>query len=159
MRAPALALALALPLSMPVVLTGCGPKTNLQRTDKEQELLQDSVRLYWEAYRWGDEEKAGAFIEDAGDQVLYKDWMIVRRDSHKTEEANILQVSLGPEIEEPADGHLQTATVYVRTNGYTFPDQIVQSDRVKQDWYRTVNGWFLTWDKEAALAEGDLKEL
>ena len=149
MRTPALALALA--LTTPAVLGGCGPKTNLKREDKEQVLLDDSSRLYWEAYRWGDEERAGAFIEASGDRVLFKDWFIDHKEAHKIEEATILQVVMSPELEAPADGKLRRATVYVRTRGYTYPEQIVESQRIEQTWYRTVQGWFVDWDREAAL--------
>ncbi|MEC7948589.1 MAG: hypothetical protein VX265_13575 [Myxococcota bacterium] len=151
MRIPALALTLA--FATPVVLSGCGPKTNLKREDKEQTLLDDSTRLYWEAYRWGDEERAGAFIEASGDRVLFKDWFIEHKDAHKIEEVIILQVVMTTELEEPEDGKLRHATAYVRTRGYSYPEQIVESERIEQRWYRTVQGWFVDWDREAALEE------
>jgi hypothetical protein len=148
-----LALVLALALTVPVVLSGCGPKTNLKREDKEQVLLDDSSRLYWEAYRWGDEERAGAFIETTGDRVLFKDWFIEHKEAHKIEEATILQVVMTPELDEPEDGKLRHATVYVRTRGYTYPEQIVESERIQQKWYRTNQGWFVDWNRDAALDE------
>lgn len=148
-----LGLTLALALTAPVVLGGCGPKTNLKRNDKEQGLLDDSSRLYWEAYRWGDEERAGAFIETNGDRVLFKDWFIEHQEAHKIEEVKILQVVMMPELEEPEDGKLRHATVYVRTRGYTYPEQIVESERVQQRWYRSVQGWFVDWNRDDALAE------
>lgn len=147
-----LALTLALATTAPLVLSGCGPKTNLRREDKEKTILDDSVRIYWEAYRWGDEEKAGAFIESSGDRVLYKDWFIENKEAHRIEEATVLQVVMSPELEKPEeDGTLRRATAYVRTRGYTYPEQIVESARVEQRWYRTTQGWFMDWDRDAAL--------
>lgn len=147
-----LVVSILLALAVPI-LSGCPPKTNLQREDKEQKLLEDSARLYWEAIRWGDEERASAFIEQPGDRVLFKDWFIEDKEKNRVEEANILQVVMTPELEEPdQDGVLRRATVYVRTRGYTYPDQIVRSERITQPWYRTVQGWFVEWDRDAALA-------
>lgn len=147
-----LALSIALASTAPLILAGCGPKTNLRRDDREKTLLDDSVRLYWEAYRWGDEERAGAFIESSGDRVLFMDWLIEHKEGHRIEEATVLQVVMTPELETPAeDGTLRRATAYVRTRGYTYPEQILESERIEQRWYRTVQGWFVDWDRDAAL--------
>ncbi len=140
---------LLLAASFALLAPACGGKRartgNLGEQTKEQELLQDSARLYWEAVRWTDSERAGAFIEDPEQRVLYRDWLEEHGETHKLEDANLLQVILGPEVERPADGRLQTGTVYVRTKGYSYPAQIVETARVEQAWYRSVNGWFVDW--------------
>lgn len=138
-------------LSSLLALASCsggraGNRTNLAETDKEQQLLQDSARLYWESVRWADTERAGAFIEDAEQRVLYRDWLAEHSESHKLESAEILQVVLGAELDPPVDGRLQNATVHVRTKGYSYPAQIVESERVSQPWYRSVQGWFVDWE-------------
>ncbi len=134
-------------LAAPLVSCGGSKKAigNLADADKEQQLLQDSARLYWEGLRWQDSEKAGAFIEDAELRVLFRDWLEDHFKAHRVEEATMLQVILGPEIAKPVDGRLQTGTVYVRSRGFTYPAQIVEDERVKQQWYRSVNGWFVDW--------------
>lgn len=141
---------LLLLVSLGVAASGCsarkGTRTNLGDQPKEQQLLQDSARLYWEAMRWGDSEKAGAFIESADERVLFRDWMEEYGEGHRLESAKVLQVILGPELRQPTDGRLQTADVYVRTKGYTYPAQIVESERVEQAWYRSLNGWFVDWE-------------
>ena len=55
-------------------------------------------------------------------------------------------VEMGTTLGAPPDGRLQTADVYVRTKGYTYPAQIVESERVEQVWYRSLNGWFVDWE-------------
>lgn len=138
-----------LALSLALLAPACGGKRartgNLGDLSKEQQLLQDSARLYWEAVRWADGERAGAFIEDPEARVLYRDWLEETGETHKLEDATILQVILGPELDEPEDGRLQTGTVHVRTKGYSYPAQIVESERVEQVWYRSVHGWFVDW--------------
>lgn len=152
MRSLVARLAVLATLTTPVVLTaGCGPKSTLKREDKEQGLLDDSARLFWQARRWGDSERASAFIEHPGDQALYRDWFIEQTEKHKVEEATILQAVMTPELDKPEDGRLRYATVYVRTRGYTYPDQIVETERVAQRWYRTAHGWFIDWDRDLAL--------
>ena len=157
MRTPSLLLCLALvaPLS-----AACGKKrvrpANLSEESKEQQLLSDSARLYWEALRWADSERAGAFIEDKQQRVLYRDWMEEHAEQHKLEDAQVLQVILGDELDPPVDGRLQTASVFVRTKGYSYPAQIVETARVEQKWFRSVNGWFVDWSipDEADEAQG-----
>ena len=158
MRSPSLLLCFALgaPLS-----AACGEKrarpTNLSEETKEQQLLSDSARLYWEALRWADSERAGAFIEEAQQRVLYRDWMEEHAEKHKLEDAQVLQVILGDELDPPVDGRLQTASVFVRTKGYSYPAQIVETERVEQKWFRSVNGWFVDWtlsDEEESKGGG-----
>ncbi len=132
-------------------LSGCGASTpkrvaNLGTVDKEQELLSSSADLYWEAYRWADGDRAGAFIEDPQLRVLYLDWLAEHSEGHKVESAKVLQVILDPEVKAEPGKPLRTATVYVRVKGYSYPAQIVESERIKQQWYRSVNGWFVEWE-------------
>lgn len=148
-RSARLAAVLLGALGMPVV-SSCGasnPKrvANLGTVDKEQDLLSSSADLYWEAYRWADGDRAGAFIEDSQVRVLYLDWLAEHSEGHKVESAKVLQVLLDPEIKVEPGQPLRTATVYVRVKGYSYPAQILESERVKQRWYRSVNGWFVEW--------------
>lgn len=109
-------------------------------------MLSSSAELYWEAYRWADGERAGAFIEDPALRVLFLDWLAEHHEGHKLESATILQVILDPEVTAEPGAPLRTGTVYVRTKGYSYPEQIVESERVQQQWYRSVNGWFIEWE-------------
>ena len=151
LRSASLAVALSGSLWLLPALSGCGasnPKrvANLGTVDKEQELLSSSADLYWEAYRWADGDRAGAFIEDPQLRVLYLDWLAEHSEGHKIESAKVLQIILDPEVKAEPGQPLRTATVYVRVKGYSYPAQIVESERVKQRWYRSVHGWFVEWE-------------
>lgn len=118
---------------------------------KEQELLGRSVKLYWDAIRWGDAEKAASFVEDPQARALVKDQLEQERLTRRVEDYSLLQVSLNPRPETAAA--LREAKVTVRVSGYALPQQIVKSERLDQVWYRTLSGWYLRWDDPSVAAE------
>ena len=115
---------------------------------KEQELLGRSVKLYWDAVRWGDAEKAASFIEDPQARVLYRDQLEQDRNARRVEDYSLLQVVLNPKPTTP--DALREARVTVRLSGFTVPQQILKTERLDQVWYRTLTGWHLRWDEAAA---------
>jgi hypothetical protein len=144
----ALTLAAALLVAAPVV--GCGPKTPAGdggQEGKEYDLILRSANLYWDAVRWADGERAGVFIEDVQQRVIFMDWLQDERDRYRYEDISVIQIELGPKFEKPEDGRRREATVWVRTRGFALPAQILETDRVKQGWYRTDAGWFVAWEE------------
>ena len=125
LRSASLAVALSGSLWLLPALSGCGasnPKrvANLGTVDKEQELLSSSADLYWEAYRWADGDRAGAFVEDP--QRGCCTWTgSEHSEGHKIESAKVLQIILDPEVKAEPGQPLRTATVYVRVKGYSTP--------------------------------------
>lgn len=128
------------------------PERGSERAEaKEQELLGRSVKLYWDAVRWGDAEKAASFIEDPQARVLYRDHLEQDRSARRVEDYSLLQVVLNPKPTTP--DALREARVTVRLSGFTVPQQILKTERIDQVWYRTLTGWHLRWDE--ALLDAD----
>jgi hypothetical protein len=121
---------------------------------KEQELLGRSVKLYWDAVRWGDAEKAASFIEDPQVRVLYRDQLEQDRSARRVEDYSMLQVVLNPKPTTP--DALREARVTVRLSGFTVPQQILKTERLDQVWYRTLTGWHLRWDDAVQDADPTL---
>jgi hypothetical protein len=138
----------ALPL-LGLALGACAPKTpsgEAPRADgKEFGALNTSARIYWEAVRWADGERAGVFIEDNDQRILFIDWLEEEHKHFRLEDVTVLQVVLGPEWDQPVDGRRREAQVWVRTSGYSMPEQILESERVEQGWYRNDRGWWVDW--------------
>ncbi len=156
-RSPMIALAMAVSLAgLGSITSACGPKTPAGEKGsegKEHELIARSADLYWEAVRWADGERAGVFIEDSQRRVLFMDWLHEERERYRYEDATVIQVEMGPKWDQPVDGHRREATVWIRTRGYALPAQILETERIKQGWYRTDMGWFVEWE----LPEGPLR--
>lgn len=128
------------------------PERSSDRAEsKEQELLGRSVKLYWDAVRWGDAEKAASFIEDPQARVLYRDQLEQDRSARRVEDYSLLQVVLNPKPTTP--DALREARVTVRLSGFTVPQQILKTERLDQVWYRTLTGWHLRWEDPALDAD------
>lgn len=126
-----------------------GSKAQQRRSEsKEQELLLDSAGLYWEAVRWSDADRSAVFIEKLDQRILFKDDLQEEAKKRRLVDVDVLQVVMSPEIEHPPDGRRRVGTVWVRTEGYTMPEQILKNDRVVQRWYRTEAGWFVEWSPD-----------
>ena len=134
---------------------GCaGKRANLRAEPKEEELLSDSARLYWEGVRWGDADKAAAFVENPDKRLVYKFWFTDQTDNHRYVDVTILQVTLDPEPAEPSKAdHLRTAKVFVHTEGYDLPAQILRKETITQGWYRSLSGWWVEWEPPDEGAE------
>ncbi len=131
-------------------LAGCGPKSpkpDKGTEGKDHELLLRSANMYWEAVRWADGERAGMFIENTQERVIFMDWMQDERSRYRYEDIVVIQVQMGPKLDPPVDGKRREATVWARTSGYALPEQILETDRIRQGWYRTDQGWFVAWER------------
>lgn len=152
---PALALLLALAGTTPATAEAArAPKpdrTHERAESKEQELLMRSVKLYWDAVRWGDAERASTFLEDPQSRALFKDWMEQERDRQRLEDYSVIQAAM--DDRPPEASGLRQARIFVRVSGYTLPEQILKTERQEQIWYRTMTGWHLSWDATAALSD------
>lgn len=109
-------------------------------------LVQDSARLYWEAVRWGDGSKAASFLEEPGMRLVYEAWLEDQKDATRYEDVQVLQVQIQPEESESDSPTLRKATAYIRIKSYTLPEQILESETVQQEWYKSSSGWWITWD-------------
>lgn len=118
----------------------------VRRDARETMLLTDSASLYWEAVRWGDATRAGKFIERAADRAAFQDWLEDEGAAERIVDAKIVGVALGvaPAVEDKG-APPREATVSIRTEGYTVPEQIVHNETIEQTWYRLGNGWYLRW--------------
>jgi hypothetical protein len=139
-----------------LVLSGCAvDRSAIRSDDHEQSYLRESADLYWDSVRWGDIERASAFIERPEDRVLFRVRLQDRQEMRRLTEASVLRalVIKPTQLDEPdAEGRWRTGEVLVRTEGYTLPAQIVKTEELTQEWYRTTAGWWLYWD-EADAAE------
>ncbi|HCH61970.1 MAG TPA: hypothetical protein DFR83_04135 [Deltaproteobacteria bacterium] len=144
--------AAALPTAV-VPLGGCaGPNANRKGASKEESHLVRSAEIYWHSVRWADAEKASVFIADPSQRLLFKEWLERQSDKRRYEEATVIQVVLGEERDKPINGRTREAVVFVRARGYELPEQILQTWKYRQTWYRTTTGWFVEWeDPEGGL--------
>ena len=133
--------------------SGCaGPNANRKGASKEESNLIRSAEIYWHSVRWADAEKASVFIEDPAQRLLFKEWLERQSEKRRYEETTVIQVVLGDERDKPVDGRTREAVVFVRARGYELPEQILQTWKVRQTWYRNPTGWFVEWeDPEGGL--------
>lgn len=118
----------------------------VRRDAREAALLSESATLYWDAVRWGDGERAGAFIEGSADRAAFLEWLEDEGARQRLVETRILNITLGEAPPEDAtDAPPREASVSVRTEGYTVPEQILRNETVEQTWVRLGNGWYLRW--------------
>ena len=134
-------------------VVGCaGPSANRKGASKEESHLIRSAGIYWHSVRWADAEKASVFIEDPAQRLLFKEWLERQSDKRRYEEATVIQAVMGEERDRPVEGRTREAVVFVRARGYELPEQILQTWKVRQTWYRTPMGWFVEWeDPEGGL--------
>jgi hypothetical protein len=123
-----------------------GPNANRKGASKEESHLIRSAEIYWQSVRWADAEKASVFIEDASQRLLYKEWLERQSDKRRYEETTVIQVVIGEERDKPVNGRTREAVVFVRARGYELPEQILETWKVRQTWYRTPTGWFVEWE-------------
>jgi hypothetical protein len=135
-------------LALWTLLACAGPNQHLRQEGKDFDLLSRSATLYWEAERWGDAERAAAFVEDPNDRALFKDELMERAAGHKLVTAEVLSVRMNPEEPDAAANRRRTATVIVRTEGYEMPAQILQTAKLTQTWYRSDFGWWVSWEPQ-----------
>lgn len=140
---------------MPVILAtffSCIPADvqALRQEDQERELLSSSARQYWDGVRWDvDDQSADFIVED--DRALFRTRIAEQRKGERLIETTILKVTLEdvPADQTASTGTWRTGTVLVQLEGYTLPAQIVRTEELSQEWFRTMDGWFLDWDPDA----------
>ena len=150
---------LAIPLSL---LLSCAKGPEPARTDADAastreaqveahdiELVKDSARLYWDAVRWGDGSKAASFLEDPDERLLYEAWLEDQKESIRYEDVMVLQVKMVPEPEEPQADRLKEATAHIRVKRYQLPAQVLESETLQQEWYKSATGWWIDWELPA----------
>ena len=120
-----------------------------QQEAHDNELVQDSARLYWEAVRWGDGSKAASFLEDADERLLFEAWLEDQKETRRYTDVQVLQVKMHPEEEEPATDKLRMATAHIRVKSYTLPAQVLTSETLQQEWYKSPDGWWVEWEYPA----------
>ena len=118
----------------------------MRKEVKEEQLLHDSARLHWEGRRWNDSVRAAKFIEDAGRRVLFQDWMETELEDYRIVDFTLLEVEISPEDPNAPEQHKRTGKVWVRVEGYALPAQILEREKVSQEWYRSSTGWWVEWE-------------
>ena len=133
--------------SLAFVVAGCSAERRALRKDgRELDALGELVDHYWRDVRWGDPTRASACIESAEVRLAFQEWLGEEKDRVKYVDIQVVDVKLAPEAEEPTtDGHLRTATVTVRTEGYKLPEQILEEHTLTQTWYKKDAGWYVEW--------------
>lgn len=144
---PSIAVALTLLLSL-----GCATGKQAQRTDqKESANLGARSEDFWNNLRWQYPEAAAGAIED---ELARRRWGIEAErlmGAQRITDAMLINLSLDPTPEEGA----RTATVQVRMEFYTLPDQVLRKETVTQTWYRGKNTWYLQWEDGNPLTGED----
>jgi len=129
-----------------IALGGCSSAAQqVKATAHEESMLNQAARYYWEGVRWGNGADSAAFIEKEEHRLRYQKWLADEYETARLVDAEVLQIEMGDENMDAPDGHTRTATVHLRTEGYTLPAQIVKEDTVTQEWYRNIHGWWVVW--------------
>jgi hypothetical protein len=127
---------------------GMQAREDVRQSVKEHALVSEAARLYWEGVRWDDSEKAVVFVESAESKLLFRRWLGDLQDKERLVDAMVLQVDLADENLEAPDGHIRTAVVHVRVEGYQIPAQVLRNVDLDQQWYRNDKGWWVEWSPE-----------
>lgn len=137
---------LAAPLALALLLGGCAhDKLATRGDDKELADLSTRTEQFWRSMQWQDPAGAAPFIEEDAQR---RRWLLeVERLNLEVRitDASLVDLQLGPVLEDPPEGRVREASVLVRTEGYTMPAQVVRRETVTQAWYRSEDGWFLDW--------------
>ena len=85
-------------------------------------------------------------LEEPGMRLVYEAWLEDQKDATRYEDVQVLQVQIQQEESESDTPTLRKATAYIRIKSYTLPEQILESETVQQEWYKSSSGWWITWD-------------
>lgn len=134
------------------IMLACATGRQAQRTDeKERANLGARSEDFWNNLRWQYPAAAAGAIED---DLARRRWGIEAErlmGSQRITDAMLIDLSLEPTPEEGA----RTATVQVRMEFYTLPDQVLRKESVTQTWYRGKNTWYLQWEAGHPLTGAD----
>ena len=125
------------------LLSGCSAKRIAVMKDRaELARLGESAQAYWQALRWGDFSAASVFIEDPSERF---EWLKESGQStaRQYRSAEIISVDSGPLLEEHPRGIQREGVVIVQAAFFTLPNQVLETEMIKQTWYRSAGGWFV----------------
>ncbi|MCB9780562.1 MAG: hypothetical protein H6742_18490 [Alphaproteobacteria bacterium] len=147
MPLPQLALALALAAG-PAPLTGCGAHDrNALKTDsKEYDELAAATKLFWDSVRWGDTERAAVVFEEAPRAARWEIAADEMLGARRFTDVSLVEIDMHPRDPDAKGDVVRTASVTVRTEGYELPAQILRKELWTQTWYRSHDGWHLSWE-------------
>jgi len=128
--------------------SGAGSRANsaAQVAAHDTELVHGSAEQYWHAVRWGDGSSAATFIEEPNQRLLYETWLSDQQDSIRYVDAQVLQVQLESPTDADPTAESTLATVYVRVERYTLPAQVLEEETLRQSWYKSDAGWWVSWE-------------
>lgn len=142
---------LVLGLGMPVVsMVGCSAEhSKLRKSGQQKEFLEESVKAYWHAVRWGYLDHALAFVESGKSRDELADYLMAEQGKATLLDFEIYGMELGPE--------LQTADVRVSYGVLRTETATLKARRGKQEWYYQNARWFLkvTPDELKRLDDGE----
>jgi len=125
------------------LMSSCSAKRIAVMKDRaELARLGESAQAYWQALRWGDFSAASVFIEDPSVRF---EWLQESGQStaRQYRSAEIVSVDSGPIMENHPRGFQREGVVIVQTSFFTLPNQVLQTEMIKQTWYRSAGGWFV----------------
>ena len=142
-------------VALTLTLACTAERKALRAHSVEEGLLTRSAEIYWRAVRWGDAEKAGNFVQDADDRFALESWLETLQDEWRMVDVRIVRVEVGEEETTLEPPRLREGTIHVRTEGYTLPGQVLKKQTIRQEWYRSYEGWFIDWAESGPLGETD----
>ena len=93
---------------------------------------------------WGKSLRLGvlAGIEDPSERF---EWLKESGQStaRQYRSAEIISVDSGPLLEEHPRGIQREGVVIVQAAFFTLPNQVLETEMIKQTWYRSAGGWFV----------------
>ena len=125
------------------LMSGCSAKRIAVIKDRaELARLGESAQAYWQALRWADFSAASVFIEDPSERF---DWLQEAGQStaRQYRSAEIISVDSGPVMEGHPRGFQREGVVIVQVSFFTLPNQVLETEMIKQSWYRSAGGWFV----------------
>jgi hypothetical protein len=132
---PTLLLALAV-----LFTTGC-PEKQIKSFSPahDQESLAASAQLFWHSLRWSDYESAAALLEDSGPRIEFlTDWS--SKPPAQITDFQLVHI----EVTEPApDAVRLEGQVIVKVEGISTGSYTVNTEMLRQTWYRSGEHWYL----------------
>lgn len=146
-----LSVVLLVGLLIPAVsMLGCSAEhSKLRKSGQQKEFLEESVKAYWHAVRWGYLDHALAFVESGKSRDELADYLMEEQGKATLLDFEIYGMELGPE--------LQTADVRVSYGVLRTETATLKARRGKQEWYYQNARWFLkiTPDELKRLGDAD----
>lgn len=122
-------------------LLGCAHFASM-REGRDRAALEDAVRGYWDAVRWGDPARGAEWLRDPKDKLALG--RLLNEPRYRVSDVTIVQLALG---EEPAKDAPQEATALVRlevADAVTYRGETVL---VEQHWVEEAKAWYVDTGK------------